>query len=124
MSEVPLVVGDHLSHVLDIFFGVLVLLLVRVALEDVDDLGTRVVAHGLARVAVGPTGGGGVVGFEPLLELRSCHVDELVELFDDIGVGFDHGGRLLGKETFRVGDRRVDEVQGRCDSVEWKVIVR
>lgn len=90
LSQVPLVVADDFPHVLEVVFGVLVLLLVGVSFENVDDLGARVVADGFAIVAVGPSRRGGVVGLEPLLEIAGCHVDELVELFDHIGVGFRH----------------------------------
>ena len=93
LGKVPLVVADDFAHVLEVLIGVLVLVLVRVPLENVDDLGSRVVADGFARVAVGPAGRGRVVGLEPLFEFRGGHVDQLVELLDDILVGLDHVGR-------------------------------
>lgn len=95
LRQVSLVVADDLAHVLEVVLGVLVLLLVRITLQDVDDLGTGVVTDCLARVAVGPARGGRVVRLEPFFELASRHVDELVKLLDDIGVGFHHDGRVL-----------------------------
>lgn len=115
LSQVPLVVGDHLAHMLEVFIGVFVLLFVRVALQDVDDLGAAVVTDSFATLAVGPTRTSRIGRFEPFLKIGSGHVDEFIELFDDVCVGFGHCGRGGAEEAELSGGKWCVSKEGkRC----------
>lgn len=72
----------------NLILAVLALVLFGVFRENLNNLTTAVVTDGFAvAVVLWLPRVFGVVGFQPLLQFGSCHVDELVELGNYLGRG-------------------------------------
>jgi hypothetical protein len=80
LCQMPLAISNHLTHVIDIVLFVLAWVFVGIVLQDGDNLTSRLMSHCLSTsIIFGPARRSGVLTAEPVLELFSTHIDDLVE---------------------------------------------
>ena len=89
-------VRNHPPHMINSLVSILLYVLGRVFLKNLDNLSTAVVAYGFATpVVLLLARACRFGGLEPRFELGSCHVYDFVEVGNDIFLGL-HGGGGFG----------------------------